>query len=534
MTVSPRVRCSLSRSISLSLASAIAVAACGGAPTLPAGGAGKLGEKTFAGQNKCNPKNHERPFVIEWDATDQSSFQSYAASDIVVVKYEGCEMKVLDGCRGGDLKSNGGSYAPPQWTSGGVETIDIHDEGELYAKLPLGAATLSGKVESGEKLHMEYYVSGTRTATRDALFRADLAKNPKCAGATHFVYAYNLGAFALATQSNLKGEVHGSYFGFGAGGSKATETKADKKGGDLAKCKGESAKEVEDCKVPVRLTLREISAGEDPGNAALKGAQSDAALNATGALKAESDAEKKALALFQSALVKMQSGDGKGCLADMDQHDILDPRPGGLTTSPASGKPAGMRAQCVMLTGQCSTGKELLRKALQATKSGEMGPDRIDTVTDATASQWCRGSSVADKDKLAAAANTLTMGGNGVQQKTAAECQEAFDTWMRLRQTADPKPKLDSVSAATVGCFAKAGDCAAAFKAFKQINDAKAPGPEERSPRSTSNHPAHRNAPERVTHGPSPDGGFKGYTDEEVRRAYDGLAGSMAPNCKGK
>ena len=39
-------------------------------------GQSKLMEKTFAGNNKCNPKNHNRPFIIEWDATDMSSFES--------------------------------------------------------------------------------------------------------------------------------------------------------------------------------------------------------------------------------------------------------------------------------------------------------------------------------------------------------------------------------------------------------------------------------------------------------------------------
>jgi len=515
----------LSLAFALSLTSAVAVSACGGTPAMP-GGAGKLADKTFAGQNRCNPKSHDRPFIIEWDATDQSSFQSYAANDVVVVKYEGCEMKVLDGCRNDAVKGDGGSYAPVQWTSGGVETIDIHDEGELYAKLPLGAATLNGKVQSGEKLHMEYYVSGTRTATRDALYRADLDKNPKCAGATHFVYAYNLGAFAIATQSNLKGEVHGSYLGFGAGGSKANETKTEKKGGELSACKGESAKEVESCKVPVRLTLREISPGANPTKAAGVGPVSDQALNAVGALQASSDAEKKALGFLQSAEIKKQSGDGKGCLADLDSHDQLDPRPGGLSTLPSSGKNAGLRAECVMLSGQCDAGKVAFRKALEATKSGQIGPERMDDIVKAEAAQWCRGANMGDKDKLAAAANTLLMGGTGTQTKTAAECQQAFDTWMKLRPSADPKPKLDSITAHAVGCFAKAGDCGAAWKAYKAINDAKEPGVERREP-------ARGKRPERVTHGPSPDG-WKGYTEEETRRAFDGLSESMGPSCKGK
>lgn len=521
----PRPSRRVAAALALALSSAVTVSACGGSPQVP-GGAGKLADKTFAGQNRCNPKSHDRPFIVEWDATDQSSFQSYAANDIVVVKYEGCEMKVLDGCRNDAVKGEGGAYSPPQWTSGGVETIDIHDQGELYAKLPLGAATLSGKVESGEKLHMEYYVSGTRTATRDSVYRADLEKNPRCAGATHFVYAYNLGAFAIATQSNLKGEVHGSYLGFGAGGSKANETKTDKKGGELSACKAESAKEVDACKVPIRLTMREISPGGDPAKAAGAGPVSDQAMNAVGTLQATTDAEKKALALLQSAESKKQSGDGKGCLADLDAHDVSDPRPGGLSTAPASGKNAGLRAECLMLSGQCAVGKVAFRKALEATKSGVIGPERMDAIVQAEAAQWCRGANMGDKDKFAAAGQTLMMGGTGTQSKSVAECQEAFDTWMRLRAGVDPKPKFDSITANAVGCFAKAGDCGAAWKAYKAINDAKAPGPERREP-------ARGKRPERVTHGPSPDG-WKGYTEEETRRAFDGLSESVGPSCKGK
>lgn len=463
------------------------VAGCGGA-SMPAGvGAsgppGGLAAKTFAGQNRCNPQNHERPFIIEWDATDQASFQSYAASDVVVVRYEGCDLKPLDGCRVDNAKGQYGAYKPVEWTSGGLETIDIHDEGELYARLPLGAADLSAKVEGGEKLHMEYYVSGTRTATRDKLYRGELAENPACAGATHFVYAYNLGAFAIAAASSLKAEAHGSYFGFGAGGRGSSGTNADKKGGDLAACQGESAKEVDACKVPIRLTLRTLHEGSDPAKLASTGAVSDAALNAVGQVKAASDAEKKAQAVLQSAETKKQSGDGNGCLADLDEHDRLDPRPGTLSTSPASGQIAGLRGECLMLAGQCDAGKVAFRKAMEATKGGEIGPERMDAIVQAEAGQYCRGAKMADKDQYIAAMTALRNGGLGISKKTRAECQAAFDAFMTLHpkfrgdgtDPSLPKNPFDAVALPAAGCFAKAGDCAGSFKAYKALMDAKGP-----------------------------------------------------------
>jgi hypothetical protein len=490
------------------VASILAVAACN-AGSLPPGGTSKLADKTFAGQNKCNPKNADRPFIIEWDATDQSSFQSYAASDVVFVRYQGCDLKVLDACRDDSVKGSQGAYKPVEFTSGGVETIDIHDEGELYAKLPLGSASLGGRVQSGEKFHMEYYVSGTRTATRDKIYRGDLAKNKACAEATHFVYAYNLGAFALASASSLKGEINGSYFGFGAGAKKGTESSADKKGGDLASCKGESAKEVETCKVPIRLTMREITDGANPNVAAASAPETDASANLAGQLMVTTKSEKDAAGHLDAANVKKQSKDGKSCLVELDQHDALDPRPIGLSTNPASGKTAGLRADCLMLAGQCDTGKALLRKAIAATKGGDMGPDQIDRTTDAEAAQYCGGGSMSDRDQFLKAKNTLTMGGLGAQKKTAAECSAALDTFMKLRTSVKPKDAsdnlvpekpLDSIGMPGPNCFALAGDCDGAFKAFKQINDAK-----------------------------GPNDGYKIATDK-VRTSFEGIV----PTCKGK
>ena len=193
-----------------------------------------------------------------------SSFESHANNDIVIVKYEGCKLRVLDECKNDSIRGSQGAYKPPEWTSGSLETLDIHNEGELYAKLPLGQATIGGRVSAGESFHMEYYVAGTVNATRDAVYRDDLASNPGCDSATHFVYAYNLGAFALGSANEVKSEVGGSAFGFGAGGKTSSGSKAEKKGGDLGTCKSDSATEVLGCKTPIRLNLRAIRDGANP------------------------------------------------------------------------------------------------------------------------------------------------------------------------------------------------------------------------------------------------------------------------------
>jgi len=453
----------------------VAVPACGGGLSGKNGQPNDLYSKSFAGQNKCNPKNADRPFIIDWDATDQSSFQAHTQSDVVFVEYKGCDLKVLTGCRDDSVKGEFGSYKSIEWTSGGIETIDISNEGELYAKLPLGAASLGGRVESGEKFHMEYYVSGTRTATRDHVYKNELAKNPACATATHFVYQYNLGAFALAASSKLKEEVNGSYFGFGAGGSNANESSADKKGGKISACTSDSAKEVDDCKVPIRLTLREISDGDNPEVAEAKAPETDASLNLAGQLKAENEAEKKAEEHMDTAKQKMAAKDGKGCLAELNEHDKLDPRPAAQSTNPKAGYYAYVRAQCLMAAGQCDAGKALFRKSYEAQNGATMGADQIDKVTEATAGQWCQGK-LGDRDELIKARMELQTGA-WTKALDAKVCMADYAAVKKLAKTVKPKDDDDSMvkdnttflMSAAPNCLAKAGDCADAFKVYAEV-----------------------------------------------------------------
>jgi hypothetical protein len=439
------------------------------------GGQSALIERTFAGQNKCNPKNHNRPFIIEWDATDQSSFQARASSDVVFVRYQGCDLAVLDGCSDDSVKGRFGGYKPVDWTAGQLETMDIHDEDELVANLPLGAASLAGRVEHGEKFHMEYFVSGSRSASREHIYRSALAKISACQGATHFVYGYNLGAFGLASTSNLKGEINGSYLGFGAGGSHATDTTAEKRGGDLSSCTSDSAKEVETCKVPIRLSLREISEGDDPDAIAAAAPDTNAAANLAGQLKAETDAQKQAAQHASSALEKLNAHDGPGCLSELDQHDRLDPRPEGLSTSPKTGELARRRAMCIMLAGQCDAGRQLFRKAYDAGFPND-APDHAQGVVDATAGQFCQGAALSSRDIVLQAKQQLMDGGITGRPVASATCSRAYQVLKDQNAITTGSDNSDptrvtavSIMFATAKCFSRAGDCAGAFKAYAEL-----------------------------------------------------------------
>ncbi len=458
----------------------ILAAACGGAPAIPAAGPDRasgqstLMGKTLAGQS-CDAKNHDRPFILEWDATDAAQFETLTTADVVFVKYDGCKLQVIDTCKDDSVKGSLGAYKPVSWTSGSVEKVEIGSEVDLYAKLPLGAATLGGRVSAGEKFRMEYFVSGTRAATRPAVYKTEVAKLPGCRGATHFVYAYALGAFALGSTKNIKGEITGSVWGGEAGAARTQASAAEKKGGVLSSCRGDSAKEIETCKAPIRLTLRELEEGENPDAAAARAPETPAAANLAGKVDQRINLNEKAQEHYNAALQKLNAGDGRGCIAELDKSDVADPRPNMVSSGPASWG-AGTRAQCLMLSGRCAAGKVLMRKMQEAHMSTGTGPEVIDMMVDSVVEQRCTGTDGTERDRYIFAMRRVQEG--VTSKKPAAFCKTHTQTAMTLMsKVTKPDDRnamvgggAQSLREWAAACSLKAGDCPQAWAAFRDLS----------------------------------------------------------------
>jgi hypothetical protein len=435
-----------------------------------ASGQSGLMDNSFAAQNACNPKNHLRPFIIEWDATDRSSFEAHAANDIIVVRYEGCDMQILEECRNDSIRGSQGAYKPVEWTSGALEKMDISNQGELYAKLPLSVGTLGGRVQGGEKFKMEYYVAGTTNATRDAVYREDLASNPGCEGATHFIYGYNLGAFALGSVTELNAEVGGSVYGFGVGGKTNKRSQADKQGGDLGTCKGDEAREVAGCKSPIRLTLRPVREGANPQKEAMKAEDTSESMNAAGMVNLKLEISDMARSHIESAQQKLASRDGKGCLSELDSYDKLEPKR--KSTDPKVPY-SQYRAWCTMLAGKCDPGKALLRKMMENLGGVQQGPEAIDKSVEFMATQYCQGK-LSPRDELLQGFMALSMNSSSGKPKLEL-CDTAYKQVTKNRAAVKPKDDEDhqiiqasrDLYAIAPGCFGRAGDCDRAWKVFK-------------------------------------------------------------------
>src|SRR6266496_2865706 len=87
-------------------------------------------------QARCRvAASRENPLVTEWPASEKANLEALMRQGSVVVAYSGCNLRVLPQCR------VRGAY---RWrrTTTATDMVEIRDADELYAKLPIGAASL--------------------------------------------------------------------------------------------------------------------------------------------------------------------------------------------------------------------------------------------------------------------------------------------------------------------------------------------------------------------------------------------------------
>jgi hypothetical protein len=142
-----------------------------------------------AEQSKCRvAASQSSPLVTEWPASEKANLEVLLRNGTVAVAYSGCSMRLLPECR---VK---GEY---HWqrTTPSTDSLEINDSDELFAKLPLGAASLEGELKRSGKLSVQTTVSGQLRLENAAV--DDIPREGPCAQATHIMSGLSLGAFAL-------------------------------------------------------------------------------------------------------------------------------------------------------------------------------------------------------------------------------------------------------------------------------------------------------------------------------------------------
>jgi len=140
-------------------------------------------------QVKCRvARAPDNPLVTEWPASEKANLEARLREGTVVVAYSGCTMRLLPQCRAS------GRYLWRRTTTAS-DTVEIRDADELYAKLPLGAASLEGELQRSGRLAVQTTVAGQlQLAEFDP---RSLPSDGSCLGASHVVGALSVGAFKL-------------------------------------------------------------------------------------------------------------------------------------------------------------------------------------------------------------------------------------------------------------------------------------------------------------------------------------------------
>ncbi len=378
---------------------ALALSACGGAPAPGA----KLGEKGLLERAHvtCNAAEQgvSDLFTVEWDATRVAQFEAIAARDTVIVHFERCKVSIIEGCNDDRIPAKLGAYGTPMFTSGAEKELVIRNRDDLHAELPLGFATLGGRIDSGEQLRLKYFVTGVGKATRGNLYDAELAKIPECAGASHFVASYELGAFALESATDSTLGVAAKAGGRAAGGGSSQRSEASlAHAGSIASC---ASRAKDGCRVPIRLHLKKIRSGAAPA---------DEHASAVEAKMGPSIADdffawhEKMLKLQGEAREKLAAGDGAGCLRVLAVDLQFKERAARNDAHRAAylvnhSTTRGLEARCLAATGNCS---EAVKTHVDSARLGEQtlaasgfrsaprSDADIEYEAKGTLSQWCK------------------------------------------------------------------------------------------------------------------------------------------------
>jgi hypothetical protein len=194
--------------------------------------------------------SQDQPLVTEWPAPYKARLEAKLLEGAVAVEYSGCEMKIVDRC------VVSGSYAWKKTTLS-TDTTSIRNEDELYAKLPLGAALLSGELRSSGSLEVQTTVAGQMALEGRAA--EDATTGAECARATHLVMALSVGAFELVAGGDVSGGAGIEVAGVGAEASTKQSKSIVRSAGDAARC-GDATDEAPspDCRSPLQMFLSPI------------------------------------------------------------------------------------------------------------------------------------------------------------------------------------------------------------------------------------------------------------------------------------
>lgn len=234
--------------------------ACGGRPTAITP---TVPDSTLDRAPVCKgTKVRSDPFVVEWPSASRARLESLVRNGPIFVRIDGCNIEPVSGC------SAGGSYRYSPITTK-HENVAIRNADELHGSVPLGAASLEGKLASAGELTVSMTIVGRFEADRTVFAQNELGG--QCAQATHVVSALTIGAFRFFAGAEGEAAGNASALGATAGGKTSSSRELLAEDGQQAACDaatvGDSAPPAQ-CGAVMRIEVVPVGAGAAPAKAA--------------------------------------------------------------------------------------------------------------------------------------------------------------------------------------------------------------------------------------------------------------------------
>ena len=200
------------------------------------------------------------PLVVDWKSEQRADLEEVVHDGVAVVAWDDKGLRLLKRCKlSGDY-----GYLPVQIKK---DVVRLETADEVQASLPLGGVGLAGKIgggfAQGTTLDIALAMVGKRRTTWNDVKPGDLKGD--CAGATHYVRALTVGAFAMKTGSKASAAAAVTIFGAGGGGKTESSKDVGSSDGrvdDCDKATGEETKPPGQCAAILRLELEPIGKGD--------------------------------------------------------------------------------------------------------------------------------------------------------------------------------------------------------------------------------------------------------------------------------
>lgn len=217
----------------------------------------------LAGPTVCVPgEKFADPLVVDWKPLDRGDLEIVMKQGIAIVEYDCDHMKLLKNCHANGSYGFVGMNRKQQ-------VIRLETAEELKANLPTLGATFVGKIgaemQAGSVLDIALVVVGKRATLRSNVTRVDL--QGACDGATHYVTAATVGAFAFDRGTRSKLRSVADVFGATASGEVSSGSSLNDRDGELAACSKASADATsapDQCSAVVRVDLAPLAVGGQP------------------------------------------------------------------------------------------------------------------------------------------------------------------------------------------------------------------------------------------------------------------------------